>query len=271
MAHVPSASRGGVLYVVPTLGRRPEYLVEVLSSLSAQEHPVTVAVVAPADAHDARSAALAHGAHFLEQSSTGMSAAINEGWRAFGAEHEFWAWLGDDDALVPGSAAAAASYLSRRPRASMVYGRCAYVDADGRELYVVRPTSLAARLLRWGPNLVPQPGSVARASAVRRAGLLDERLRFAMDLDLFLRLADVGPLGYLPVVLARFRWHEDSTTVASGAASNAEARAVRAGTWTGMRSVGRLVEPVAGLAGRLLHRTQRTSRAATLRSTPSLD
>ena len=271
MPPVSPASRGCVLYVVPTLGRRPEYLVEALSSLAAQEHPVTVAVVAPADADDARSAAAEHGARFLAQTSTGMSAAINEGWRAFGGAHEFWAWLGDDDALVPGSAAAAASYLSRRPRASMVYGHCAYVDGDGRELYVVRPTPLAARLLRWGPNLVPQPGSVARGSAVRRAGLLDEQLRFAMDLDLFLRLADVGPLGYAPVVLARFRWHEGSTTVGSGAASNAEARAVRARTWTGRRSVGRLVEPVAGLAGRVLHRTQRHSSAAEVPSTPSLD
>jgi GT2 family glycosyltransferase len=97
---------------------------------------------------------------------------------------------------------------------------------------------------------------------VRQVGLLDESLRYAMDLDLFLRLQDAGPVRYLPEALATFRWHPASTTVASSAASEAEARAVRARTWTGRRSLGRAGEPLAMLAGRVLHKVQRIPKSS---------
>jgi GT2 family glycosyltransferase len=186
-----------------------------------------------------------------------MAAAINDGWRTFGSSHKYLAWLGDDDELTPGSAATAVAFLERHLDAVMVYGRCDYIDGQGRLLFQARPSPLAGRLLRWGPDLVPQPGSIVRESAVRTAGFVDESLRFAMDLDLFLRLKDVGRIGYTPHVLARFRWHEGSTTVAAPAASNAEARLVRARSWVGRRRIGYLTERPAMLAGRVLHRTQR--------------
>lgn len=249
---------GSVLYIVPTLGLRPEYLTETLRSMLTQDFPgIGVALVAPPGADLARAAADAHSLPFVEQSGKGMSNAINEGWRSLGEQYEFWAWLGDDDTLTPGSASRAVRYLQQHAGASMVYGRCLYVDADGRSLLMVHPSRLAARLMRWGPNLVPQPGSVARASAVRSAGLLDEAMCYAMDLDLFLKLKDVGRVAYLPVVLATFRWHEASTTVSGSVASENEARYVRVRTWSGLRKVGHVLEPLARLAGTLLHKFQR--------------
>lgn len=256
----PAVMPGSVLYVVPTLGRRVDYIAQTLDSLQTQDYDVTVVVVAPAAASEAVDAARERGLAFVPERSPGLSAAINEGFRRHGERHEFWAWLGDDDTLVPGSTAVAVEHLRRHPRASMVYGRCAYVDEAGRRLHEVRPSPLAARLMRWGPNLVPQPGSVARAAAVRRAGLLDETLRFAMDLDLFLRLQDEGPVLYVPRVLATFRWHVGSTTVGDQLASDAEARRVRERSWTGIRRwAGPVLAPGARLAGRVLHRLQRVS------------
>lgn len=249
-----------MLYVVPTLGRRPDYLAETLDSIRAQNHPAAVVVVAPAGASSARESARERGIPFVAEPRPGLSAAVNEGLRVYGDAHEFWAWLGDDDTLVDGSTDAAVGVLRSDPSAAMVYGRCEYVDAEGNRLHEVRPGSLAARLLRWGPNLVPQPGSVARASAVRRVGLLDEGLRYAMDLDLFLRLKDVGGLRYVPRVLATFRWHQGSTTVGDQSGSSQEARTVRVRSWTGSRRlVGPVLAPPAHQVGRLLHRVQRFS------------
>jgi GT2 family glycosyltransferase len=244
--------------VVPTLGRRPEYLARTLESLrQIGGVQVAVVLVAPALTTHLNSLARDAGVSYMTQSGSGISNAINDGWREHGAGHEYWAWLGDDDELTASSAATAVGYLKRHPGASMVYGWCDYIDSEGRTRFRVRPSALAARLLRWGPDLVPQPGSVARASAVREAGYLDESLRYAMDLDLFLRLADVGKLGYVPRLLARFRWHEGSTTVRAPTESDAEARLVRARTWVGRRRIGFATEGPAMLAGRILHRTQR--------------
>jgi hypothetical protein len=118
--------------------------------------------------------------------------------------------------------------LLAKPTASMAYGRCRYVDADGRSLWTARPGRLAALIAPYGPNLLPQPGSLLRAAAVRQVGMLDPDLRYAMDIDLFLRLRTVGELVYVPHELALFRWHAQSTTVANRAASEAELAAVRA-------------------------------------------
>jgi GT2 family glycosyltransferase len=218
---------------------------------------VAVVLVAPASAINLNGLAGDGGVTLMRQTGSGMSNAINDGWREHGGGHDFWAWLGDDDELTASSTATAVDYLERHPKASMVYGWCEYIDDEGRTRFRVRPSALAATLLRWGPDLVPQPGSIARASAVREVGYLDETLRYAMDLDLFLRLADVGKIGYVPRLLARFRWHEDSTTVGAPDASDAEARLVRARTWVGWRRIGFATERPAMLAGRILHRTQR--------------
>ncbi len=247
-----------VLVVIPTLGERPDYIARAFDSLDAQSDvALTVAVVAPAAALDLRAECERRGYRFVTQTGRGMSNAINEGWTAYGSTSDYWAWLGDDDELTPDSLRASTVHLMRRSRSSMVYGRCRYVDGKGALLFEARPGRLATALLRWGPDLIPQPGSVARATSVRAAGLLDESLRYAMDLDLFLRLKDHGRIDYLPVALASFRWHEGSTTVAGLHTSASEARMVRQRTWVGRRRVGPLVEPVAMAAGRVLHRVQR--------------
>ena len=259
--YVPGGRPAGgadVLVVVPTLGQRPDYLASTLDSLQAQRGVgVRILVVAPPQAHAVVEECARRGIEFLAQTGRGMSQAINQGWSHAGGGEQFWTWLGDDDVLPPTSLQHSVGALRGSPRAVLAYGRCAYVDARGDVLFEARPGPLAGRLLRWGPDLVAQPGSLARADAVRAAGMLDETLRFAMDLDLFLRLKDVGGVVYLPRRLAEFRWHDGSTTVADPAASDAEARLVRARTWRGRRRIGYLVERPAHLLGRVLHRLQR--------------
>ena len=251
-----------VLVVVPTLGTRPDYIAETFDSLDAQAGVrLTVAVVAPAGADAVRAECERRGYTFVAQSGRGISNAINEGWLAAGKGAEFWAWLGDDDLLTRDSLRLATEHLRRRSGAAMVFGRCRYIDDAGRLLFEVHPGRLAAVLLRWGPDLVPQPGSLARASAVRAVGLLDESLRFAMDLDLFLRLRAQGTIDYLPAALGAFRWHAGSTTVLGPTASDAEARQVRRRTWIGPRRVGWLLEPAAMALGRVHHKLQKHNSA----------
>jgi GT2 family glycosyltransferase len=229
-----------------------------LTSIVEQDAPARVVVVAAGDLTAVRASSEELGAEVVEQQSRGLSAAINEGWEHAGADLPWWTWLGDDDELLPGSLARTGDELARHPAASMVYGRCRYVDAAGRTLWTARPGRLAGPLARFGPNLVPQPGSLLRAAAVRDVGLLDPSLRYAMDIDLFLRLQTVGPLRYVPQELAAFRWHATSTTVANQGASDAELAAVR---HRHLGPAGRrllpVLGPVASLVGRTAYRLDR--------------
>ncbi|MCQ4079691.1 glycosyltransferase [Streptomyces sp. RB6PN25] len=200
-----------VRLAVPTTGHRLPYLQQCLESISRQDESIEIVMVAPAAAAPGlRALAENYSCQFMVEHDHGISNAINQAWED--ARTDYVAWLGDDDLLADGSISAAVEELDRSPAAVMVYGRVRVIDAQGDHVYTMRPGKFAASLMRYGPNLVWQPGSLYRRSAVQEAGMLDSSLRYAMDFDLHLRLRQKGALIYLPQLLASFRYHPTSLT-----------------------------------------------------------
>lgn len=220
------AGRPRVLIVVPTLGRRPEYLALTLESVRNQGVPVDVVVVCPQSARDARETAVCFGAQVLDDPGS-LSAAVNRGLGRAAAHHVYGNWIGDDDLLTPGSLAATSSALDHDVGAVLAFGHCSYIDPAGRELWVSRAGRAAVWLLPWGPDLVPQPGMLFRLADFQAAGALDESLNFAMDLDLLLRLRRRGRFVDVGVPVSAFRWHHESLTVSDRSSSLAESEMVR--------------------------------------------
>jgi len=223
-----------VCVVIPTLGERPELLESSVRSIRECGPDASLVVVAPADrCAEIEPIVRRAGGHLVAQSGKGQSAAINQGWAVHGGSARYLTWLGDDDLLEPGSLERSTAALNARPTASMVVGTVRYIDLDGRPLFLFRPPPLyGPRLMRLGHNLMSQPGSLLRRTAVEVVGPLDETLRFAMDLDIFLRLARCGPIARVDDVLASFRWHADSLTAGQGDASEREAESVRRRYWS---------------------------------------
>ena len=216
-----------VLVVVPTLGERPDTLAESLASVRAQEGvDARLVVVVPADAAESRAIANEHGATLVDDPKRGLSAAVNAGIAARDGEG-YYAWLGDDDLLSPGGLVRLARMLDDAPSAVVAYGACTYIDDQGRTVTVSRAGDLASKILAWGPDLVPQPASLTRLEALVAAGEYDETLRFAMDLDMFLRLKCRGAFLSTKEETAAFRWHADSLTVANRGLSLAESEKVK--------------------------------------------
>ncbi len=216
-----------VLAVVPTLGERTTTLAQSLASVTAQQGvSVHLVVVVPDAATEARAIAERFGATVVPDPRRGLSAAVNAGIAARAAE-EFYAWLGDDDLLAPDGLATLSRMLRTQPEAVVAYGACTYIDEADRTVTVSRAGGLASRILPWGPDLVPQPASLTRIDALVSAGEYDESLRFAMDLDMFLRLRRLGRFTATRQEVAAFRWHADSLTVANRGPSLAESEAVK--------------------------------------------
>jgi GT2 family glycosyltransferase len=90
--------------------------------------------------------------------------------------------------------------------------------------------------MTWGPDLVPQPGSLFRRSTIDRIGPLDESLRFAMDLDVLIRLRRAGRFVNTRRVQAKFRWHPESNTVADRSGSLDESEMVKRRYYTPLQS-----------------------------------
>ncbi len=219
---------GTVLVVLPTLGDRLDTLELTLLSVEAQrpEVPLRLVVVAPESATDARALAARFGATVVSDPKTGISAAINAGIES-AQDETYYAWIGDDDLFRPAGLRRLLDLMESSPDVVVAYGGCDYIDPEGRTIGTSRAGRAAQWLLPWGPDLIPHPGSMIRLDAMRAAGLFDPALKYAMDLDMFLRLRRSGRYVSTRQSVSAFRWHPDSLTVANRRASSAESEAVK--------------------------------------------
>lgn len=239
-----------VRFVVPTLGKRVDWLHLMLRSVSNQGVDVDLVMVGP-DTPELHEIALEYGARFEVESGSSLSSAINQGVAALEQDSEFVAWLGDDDVLAPGALQAALRALEGEPEAPFCYGRLRYIDEAGRSKWLARPGRWAVPYARWGVNFVPQPGSVIRRSAWNEVGGLDESLHNAMDHDLFLKLAALSSGVYVPRELASFRVHGGSISVRKDGQSESDLVRSRYQPALGYRSAG-IVRLVVMVTNRIL-------------------
>lgn len=187
---------------------------------------LTLVVVLPATAVEARALAEEFGATVVEDPRRGISEAINVG-VASATDEQYYAWMGDDDLFRVGALVRLRALLEENPAAVVSYGGCDYIDPNGRTIGTSRAGRLARWLLPWGPNLVPHPGSMIRLDALRTAGLFDPDLKYTMDLDIFLKLRRLGDFVSTKHAVSAFRWHPNSLTVSSRRESGAEAEMVK--------------------------------------------
>ena len=210
--------------VVPTLGTRAKFLAECLASIRAAGDCYIVLVRPDGCSIEPASVALIDAQ--ISDPGTGLAAAINAGMASLPAHVRHATWLGDDDLLTVGSLGVAREALESR-KAVFAYGGCRYIDAAGQQVWLNGSGRWAVPLMRFGPQLVPQPGSLFDRQVFDEIGGLDESLKWAFDLDLFLRLARRGRVTYVDATLAEFRWHDDSLSVGGRKGSVAEASAIR--------------------------------------------
>lgn len=218
------SSRVGI--VVATLGRRPGYLKECLRSIRAAGK-AHILVVAPDTFNE--SGLLRDGLidEYVQDPGSGLPAAIDLGIRRLPAEVEFANWLNDDDLLSVNSLDITSNALSSDSKSVMVFGGCDYIDSKGKTIWSNSSGWWAVPLMRFGPDLIPQPGALFRRSAFNKVGGLNRKFNWAFDFDLFISLSKLGRLKYLNTTLASFRWHPESLSVEHRLMSVNEASRVR--------------------------------------------
>jgi hypothetical protein len=212
--------------VIPTLGDRPEYLQESILSIR-QAGTAHISVVRPDRASAIDQVLEGQVDSIVDDPGRGLAHAINTGIYCLPTNVKYSTWLGDDDRLVEGSLLKVSMYLDENSDAAFVFGQCQYIDASGQKLWLNKSGKWTDLLMLCGPQLIPQPGSLFRRSSFEQVSGLDESLKWAFDLDLFLKLRKVGKFGFLNEPLAEFRWHEGSLSVGSRQGSVDEASKVR--------------------------------------------
>ena len=208
------------------MGTRPNLLSQSLASIRSAGS-ATIHIVAPESAKLASMLDPSSYDALIVDPGTGLSAAIDVGLRSFSPRVQYINWLGDDDLLTEGSLDHALSVLAGNPSIALVYGGCEYIGGDGKSLWLNKSGLYAKYLMRFGPQLIPQPGALMRRDMYEQIGGLDHQYKWAFDLDLLIRLSRVGKLQFTPRTLAKFRWHDGSLSVGGRRGSVAEASVIR--------------------------------------------
>jgi GT2 family glycosyltransferase len=183
-------------------------------------------VIIPPAATEARALAESYGALLIDDPRSGLTGAINAGIEAR-TDEEFYAWIGDDDLFRPGGLKRLRALLDAHSDAVLAFGGCDYIDPEGRTIAVSNAGGLAPLLLAWGPDLIPHPGTMIRLDALNAVGNFDVKFKYAMDLDVFLKLRKHGRFVWTRDSVSAFRWHPESLTVANRAASGAESESIK--------------------------------------------
>ena len=212
--------------VVPTIGERPQYLESTLQSIrEAGESFIVLVGRNGFDASSYQKAGLVD--LYIDEIETSVPDKINQGFRELPESIEYITWIGDDDLLSPGALDIAVQALENPERPVLVYGHCQYIDSDGNDVLVKRSGSWAVPLLRFGPQLIPQPSAFFRRDAFERVGGLSDKFQFAFDFELFLKLTNLGKAVFIDQILSSHRWHATSLTFSRRWESVREASRVR--------------------------------------------
>ena len=192
-----------------------QFLEETLLSILDQDYPRFECIVVDGGSTDGSLEIIeryaARLAHWVSEADLGQADAINKGFAL--ARGQIFAWLNSDDTYLPGAIGEAVGYLKSHPEVGMVYGNAYYIDASGRRIGRYPARSTDYRGLRRGVNNVTQQAMFFRSTLWRMVGPLDASFYYAMDYDLWVRLAAVTPIAFHDHYWANFRLHGDSKSM----------------------------------------------------------
>jgi glycosyltransferase involved in cell wall biosynthesis len=196
--------------VVTPSYRQARYLEATIESVLAQGYPALEYVVVDGGSDDGSREVIARHADrlawWVSEPDGGQADAINKGFaRSAG---ELMGWLNSDDLLLPGALFRIAAAF-RDPRVQAVCGWRELIDERGAPVSSMAYPQPTAAVLRRR-TILPQETVYWRRDLWRALGPLDASLRFAMDVDYWLRMVERGVVPRLiPEFTGVFRWHPE--------------------------------------------------------------
>ena len=140
--------------------------------------------------------------YWVSEPDRGQSHAINKG---FGqATGEVFGWLNSDDYFHPGALEVLMTFRQANLDSIAWVGACVEVDINGFSLRRPSPRmGNKAQIGDWSyESFFHQPSCLFSAGLFHAVGGLDERLHIALDVDLWLRLAEKGNLASIDEVIS---------------------------------------------------------------------
>ncbi len=203
-----------VSIVTPSFNQAP-FLEETLLSVLNQDYPNIEYIVVDGGSTDGSVQIIRKYedrlAWWVSEKDKGQTDAINKGFAR--AQGEILAWLNSDDTYNPGAIASAVNSLNENPEAALAYSDCNYINEQGEIIGKFPAAQTDYKRLQNGYAHIPQQTMFFRARYWRQVAPLDPSFYFAMDYDLWVRVARLAPLKYIAgQTWANFRIHAESKT-----------------------------------------------------------
>jgi len=205
-----------VSIVTPSFNQA-HYLESTILSVLEQDYPNIEYIIVDGGSSDGSLEIIRRYANrlawWVSEKDNGQTDAINKGFNRM--KGDILAWLNSDDTYEKNVVREAVSYLQEKPEVGLVYGGANFIDENGRIIGHFPAAQTNYRRLRQGYVHIPQQSAFWRADLWRKVGPLDPSFFFAMDYDLWVRLAALAPVQYLPRLWANFRLHTQGKTIAA--------------------------------------------------------
>jgi len=217
-------SRPLVSIVTPSYNQAA-YLEIAIRSVLEQDYPHIEYLVADGGSTDGSAEIIQKYADRLawwaSEKDEGQADGANKGFRR--AKGEIVGWLNSDDVYHPGAIAGAVAAFEANPEAGLVFSDVDSIDGSGELINVMRfgPRSLED-LMAF--KIISQPGVFMRRALLEQVGYLDPQYHLLLDHHLWLRMARLAPLVYMPGVRwSAARFHAAAKNVAQADAFGRDA------------------------------------------------
>jgi len=148
----------------------------------------------------------------ISRPNTGIVGALNDGLAA--AKADLIARMDADDVALPARLEKQLAYMRSHPEVVALGSRVVGIDPYGCELFHSQHRlvhdEIDAELLRGVGWAIVHPSAMLRRGPLQQVGLYRKPFEWVEDLDLFLRLAEIGTLANLPDELLLYRQHTES-------------------------------------------------------------
>jgi glycosyltransferase involved in cell wall biosynthesis len=143
------------------------------------------------------------------------------------AKGEYLARMDADDICLPERFAKQIAFMNANPGHVVIGSWVETINAKGQPIGLIKSPVHHADIdqcnLR-GLSSIWHPTAMIRKKAMLKIAGYKSRNKSAEDLDLWLRLAEIGKLANIPQVLLKYRLHENATSEASGKLQQENAR-----------------------------------------------
>ncbi len=204
-----------VSVVTPSFNQA-RFLEATIQSVLSQNYPRLEYIIVDGGSQDGSVEIIKHHENkltwWVSESDKGQTDALNKGFAH--ATGDIFAWLNSDDTYEPDTLRKAAQLMQENPQIGLIYGGANYINEAGRMIGRFPAAQTDYGRLRQGYVHIPQQASFFRGALWRTLGPLDRSYYFAMDYDLWLRIAAKAQVKYIPQTWANFRLHSAGKTIA---------------------------------------------------------